>query len=165
MGNNNITSECCSDRNERQQKMVGRFERPEFYNQKPAQSTPNLNETQLANSSLEPLRQTYDKTLLREVENTLLMRKSKGKSLGSHISESVPKNHILTERSGCGSSTFGDIEKIKIMTIETQNTLMKYLKKEVISSTVHFFSLYLNLIGEGNTSSEFRDPESSRSIP
>ena len=136
MGNNNITSECCSDRNEREQKMVGRFERPEFYNQKLTQSSPIL-QNPLANSSLNQLRQTYDKDFLKDVENTLLIRKSKGgKSLGSQTSYNVNKYPGLSERSGRESSTFGDVEKIQILSVQNQNSLTVYLKKEEISHNV-----------------------------
>ena len=136
MGNNNITSECCSDRNEREQKMVGRFERPEFYNQKPMQSSPIL-QNHLANSSLNQLRQTYDKDFLKDVENTLLIRKSKGiKSLGSQTNYNVNQYPGLSERSGRESSTFGDIEKIQILSVQNQNSLTVYLKKEEISNNV-----------------------------
>ena len=136
MGNNNITSECCSDRNEREQKMVGRFERPEFYNSKPMQSSPIL-QNPLANSSLNQLRQTYDKDFLKDVENTLLIRKSRGgKSLGSQTSYNVNQYPGLSARSGRESSTFGDVEKIQILSVQNQNSLTVYLKKEEISNNV-----------------------------
>lgn len=136
MGNNNITSECCSDRNEREQKMVGRFERPEFYNQKLTQSSP-IYPNHLANSSLNQLRQTYDKDFLKDVENTLLIRKSKGgKSFGSQTSYNVNQYPGLSERSGRESSTFGDVEKIQILSVQNQNSLTVYLKKEEFSNNV-----------------------------
>jgi hypothetical protein len=137
MGNNNITAECCSDRNQREHKMAGRFERPEFSNNI-SQSTPTLLSSKLENGMLDPLRKTYDKTFLQDVENTLNFRKSKGKSMNSEVSNNL-KNKILSERSGCGSSTFGDCDKLKIVTVEKSNSIMKYLKQDDYSSNVSFY--------------------------
>ena len=135
MGNNNITAECCSDRNQREQKMAGRFERPEFYPDH-SKSTPSLLPKKLENSMLDPLRKTYDKDLLKDVENTLNIRKSKGRSLVTEKSNLPIKSRILSERSRCGSSTFGDCDKIKILTLEKSNSIMKFLKQDDYSSTV-----------------------------
>ena len=146
MGNNNITADCCSDRAQRENKMASRFERPEFYQTGHITSAPLLQQQpKLANSMLDPLRKTYDKTFLKDVENTLNIRKSKGRSLGTEVSNFQKKN-LLSERSGCGSSTFGDYDKIKIVKLEKANSIMKYLRKDDYSNTVCNFFLKENAI-------------------
>lgn len=141
MGNSKIASECCSDRTERQQKMGSRFERPEFNETQVSQThSPLLQNTGgLGNSSLEKMRCSYDKNLLKDIERTLA--KTKSQAMFSDSSRSVRKkrtgNEMLSEKSA--SSTFGDVEKIQIFRIENRNTLMNFLKKKDMENGVNFF--------------------------
>lgn len=140
MGNTSITNECCSDRKEKEFKMASRFERPEFYNKQlnPSHSTPSLE-----NSMLDPLRKTYEKNFLTEVGNTLNERKIKeAKSIKSDVSLLKNKRKLLSERSACGSSTFGDYDKMKMIRVGKSLSLMKHLRQDDYSNADVFFYLF-----------------------
>lgn len=132
MGNNNIASECCSYRKDRENMMMSRFDRQDLY------KSPNksVSTPQLENSMLDPLRKTYDKNFMTEVEKTLNLRKSKGKSILSeaNCTNNNPRRKLLSERSACGSSTFGDCEKIKMIKIDRPITLIKHLRNDDYSN-------------------------------
>lgn len=137
MGNNtNGLTECCSNRLERENKMATRYERPEFYQKAPPDL--NLPNPKLENTSLDPIRQSYNKSYLLDVENTLNSRRSKGKSNHSDASNFISKKQILFSDKSVCSSTLGEEEifKIKMVRVEKPNSLIKILKKEEYPNSV-----------------------------
>lgn len=143
MGNNN---DCCSDCNERNNKMVTRLDRQDMTPNEMSQSPISSKKTDegLKNSMLDSLRNTYKSNYLKDVEETLNLRKTKGKSEGSVLSKYEKCDNIMIDSflNDNGSWISMREEKILINRIKVSSSLLKDLKFEGIKICVCIFFIF-----------------------